>query len=153
MKIKIGEKVYLQKYDTRKVWENCYLYFPRYVIEEIMINDKTIGNPGIFNFCYVFEMEKSVRWLMKQDWIIDYGLYYEMSLRSLILEREHLVEEYNNIVKKLNSMPLCSYLRKKLAKESVKIESLEIMIAYRNHELGTSFVFPDEYLQKNIQGF
>ena len=89
MKVKVGENVYLSKYEVAHIMHDLNS-FPATIIGEVFGNGKSSfffisGPTDAFRFESVFKNPASVKWLMGQDWIVDYDEYSEMPLPSLRL--------------------------------------------------------------------
>lgn len=97
MKIKIGEKVYLQKYEILKMGDR-----PEIVAE--CVHDEFARKYGsifttkhdldVYKFEYVFEDPECVKWLMEQDFIIDYDTYAGFSESRLDMQLRVFKNEY-----------------------------------------------------------
>ena len=153
MKLKIGDKVYLQKCDVYH-WmeEDCNV--PLYVMQEVVdkgeVRHFKVGSlRDSFKFRFVFKDPKSVEWLMKQDWIVDFDKYAEVPIDYLERLREHLRKEHIKYIESYNAeddaykvehyADACieweKYQQKKIAIENI--------IKYRRGEC--KFTFPRQY--------
>jgi len=160
MKIRIGEKVYLQKYEVAHILHSLN-GFPATVIDEIFgdgesnfffMNSSADG----FRFESVFKDPASVKWLMEQDWIVDYDEYSKMPLPELEVLTERLKAEHVAGIDEFNAKDE-TYREKhfeeesdKFHKASHKISSLNSLISARKGEV--IFVFPDGYHGKTTPG-
>lgn len=156
MKIKIGDKVYLQKYDGLYIIQN-HKEFPDSVVGETY-ND---GNRWVFfmpspddshRFDFVYENPENVEWLMEQDWILDYDEYAEIPLARLMvlngqLEVKRLgdINDFSTKNKAYKRVHL-SEVNDEFKKLGHKIISLEALIRFRRGEV--EFAFPDGYQEK-----
>lgn len=152
MKIKIGDKVYLQKYEVYHLLHDLN-GFPSSILNETFGNeDRSFfmnGPTDGFWFECVYKKPENVRWLMKQDWIVDYDEYAEMSIAELEALQERLKAEGLAGVNEFNARD--EAYRKahideendKFSKLGHKIASLWNLIVFLKGEV--KFVFPDEY--------
>ena len=138
MKIKIGEKVYLQKYDVARILQNTPA-FPGNLVNEIFDDDSS----GVFyimhpkeglEFSCVFEDPTNVEWLMSEDWIIDHDEYAKMSVATLKSLYRHLEKTSRAKVNNFNLQPReyrelhYDEINLELYKEAHKLKSLRILI-------------------------
>jgi hypothetical protein len=153
MKLKIGGKVYLQKYEVANILHELNS-FPAGIMQETFGDgDKGFffmnGPADGFRFECVYEEPKNVEWLMEQDWIIDYDEYAEMPLDELKALYERIKAEYSTRIDEFNAKDW-NYKEVHFEEESDKIEklwhkitSLGDLIEFR--EGNVEFVFPDEH--------
>ena len=156
MKVKVDEKVYLQKYEVAHIMHNLNS-IPTTVMDEVFGDGEggfffMNGPADGFRFESVFKNPASVKWLMEQDWIVDYDKYSEMPLPELEALVEHLKSEHDAGIDEFNARDE-AYREKhfeevndKFHKDSHKISSLDNLISARKGEV--TFVFPDEYQEK-----
>ena len=156
MKLKVGESVYLQKYEVAHIVYDLN-GFPRIILDEIFNNSDggfffMNGPADGFRFECVFRNSTSVKWLMEQDWIVDYDEYAEMSLSELEALVERLEAEHTAGANEFNAKDE-AYREKHFKEESdrfhkagYKICSLRYLISARKGEV--TFVFPDGYRGK-----
>lgn len=156
MKLKIGDKVYLQKYEVAHLMHNLNS-FPGSVLDEIFSDGEgsfffMVGPADGFRFESVFKNPASVEWLMKQEWIVDYDEYAEMPLAELEALQERLKTERSANIDEFNTKDE-AYREAHFDEESDrldkfghKIVSLGYLIKYRKGEV--EYVFPDEYQSK-----
>lgn len=154
MKLKIGDKVYLQKCDVYHWIEEC-CSVPAYVMQEVVGKDEVrhfkVGSlRDAFKFRFVFKDPKSVEWLMKQDWIIDFDKYAETPIDGLERLREHLWEERTNYIEKSYNAKDDAYKVEHYADVSIESEkylqkfiAIDNIIKYRRGEY--KFTFPRQY--------
>ena len=152
MKIKIGDKVYLQKYDVSHILGETN-EIPASFFQEVFSNsncffmcgDKSDG----FYFEKIFKDPGSVKWLMEQDWLVNYDEYKDTSLLELEVLRDSLIKSYKDAAIALNAKEGdCTFKRyeeekDKLNKLTHKITSIECLIAFRKGQI--KFLFPPEY--------
>ena len=160
MKIRIGEKVYLQKYEVAHILHSLN-GFPATVIDEVFGDGESnfffMNSPADgFRFESVFKNPASVKWLMEQDWIVDYDEYSEMPLPELEALVERLKAEHAAGIDEFNAKDE-TYREKhfeeasdKFHNDSHKISSLDDLISARKGEV--TFVFPDGYQGKTTPG-
>lgn len=160
MKVEVDEKVYLQKYDVAYILHDLNS-IPATVMNEVFgdgedgfffMNDLT----DAFRFESVFENPANVKWLMEQDWIVDYDEYSEMPLPELEALVERLKLEYDAGIGEFNARNE-AYRKKhfeeigdKFHKDRHKISSLGYLISARKGKV--TFVFPDGYQGKTTPG-
>ncbi len=151
MKIKIGKKVYLQKYEVAFIMHELES-FPASIFDEVMKGNKFFsvnGPDDALKFGCVFTKNESVEWLMEQDWIVDYDRYAETPIPELQAIIELLMGEHNAEVEKFNSRSekyRISHYNKAnedFGKKAHKIMSLRDMVAARKGDV--TFTFPNGY--------
>ena len=156
MKLKIGDKVYLQKYEVAHIMHKLNR-FPSGILDEtfsgnedglFIMNGPTDG----FRFECIYKKPENVRWLMEQDWIVDYDEYVEMPLAELEALQERLKAERSADIDEFNTKDE-AYRKAHFDEESNrfdklrhKIVSLGYLIKFRKGEV--ECVFPDEYQSK-----
>lgn len=157
MKIKINENVYLQKYEVAYIMHDLNS-FPGSILKEIFGADKEgvffMNDSSVDGFWFecVFRDPENAKWLMDQDWIVDYDEYAEMPTSELETLIEHLEVEYSADIKKFNAKDEsyrkehCKEVRDKFNKTGHKISSLGDLAKARKGKI--NFVFPDEYQGK-----
>lgn len=154
MKLKINDTVYLQKYDVAYIMHELNDISDS-VIQETFINDEngfffmmdSLEDGLWFNNAY--KKPKSIKWVMEQDWIVDFDKYAKMPLDELEALHEHLKLKLDERINKFNARDL-AYRDAHFAKASRRFDDLEhrnlslkILIKYRNGEV--KFGFPDGY--------
>ncbi len=156
MKLKISDKVYLQKYEVAHIMHELNV-FPSDFFDEtfggdedsfFFINSPTDG----FSFECIYKEHENVKWLMGQDWIVDYDEYAEMPLAELEALQERLEAERSADIDEFNAKDE-AYREAHFDEESDrfdklghKIASLGDLIRFRKGEI--EFGFPDEYQGK-----
>ena len=156
MKIKIGEKVYLQKYDVAYILENLS-NFPDSLFEDIFeSNDDDcfyiIDFADSLQFDYLLEETSNVEWIMNQDWIIDYDAFIKNSIPKLKAQANTLTTECTNGINEFNAKSL-PYKKKYYEAESIKYNNLQHKIVSIHYlvdflEGKIDFGFPEEYQDK-----
>ena len=156
MKLKIGDSVYLQKYEVAHIMHKLN-GFPSGILDETFCGDEDSlffmnGLTDGFRFEYIYKEPENVRWLMKQDWIVDYDEYAEMPLAELEALQEHLKAEHSADIDEFNTKDE-AYREAHFDEESDrfdklghKIVSLGYLIKFRKGEV--ECVFPDKYQSK-----
>ena len=160
MKLKIGDKVYLQKYDVAYILHDLKA-FPSGVLNETFDDNQCKafimnGPADGFQFKCIYKDPINVKWLMEQDWIVDYDEYSEMPLPELETLVERLKLEHDAGIGEFNARNE-AYRKKhfeeigdKFHKDRHKISSLGYLISARKGKV--TFVFPDGYQKKTTPG-
>lgn len=154
MKLKFGEKVYLQKQEISYILHEVD-NVPRCIFNEIFYEDNiffVFNASNAYNFRYAFEDQTSIEWLMAQDWIVDYEEYAKMSTTELETLCDELIEKRSAEIAEYNSCG--EKYREKHYREACesfdqsahKINSLQELIANRNGKI--EFIFPEGYVPK-----
>lgn len=158
MKLKIGDKIYLQKYEVSHILHDSNA-FPSSILDETFDDGKCKafimnGPADGFQFKCVYKEPTNVKWFMDQDWIVDYDEYAEMSLAELEALWEHLrvkrstgIDEFNAKSEAYRKMHF-SAASEKFDKLGHKIVSIGHLIRLRRGDI--EFIFPDEYRAKTI---
>lgn len=161
MKLKIGDKVYLQKYEVAYIDHELELV-PASIFEEMFHLDDG-SSYGYFSingaddghrFAVCFKKPESVKWLMEQDWIVDYSYYEQMSAPVVLSICWKLETELHERADALKGKPEeYQKAREELSKLDHQIWSLHIMADHLNGKL--DFQFPAEMPKKpaNKKGF
>ena len=160
MKLKIGDKVYLQKHEVAYIM-NDLNSFPGGILQETFGDEDSgfffmNGPVDGFRFECVYKEPANVKWLMEQDWIVDYDEFAEMPLAELEALQERLKAERSAGIDEFNAKDE-AYREAHFREESDrfdklghKIASLGDLIGFRKGEF--KFVFPDEYQGKTTSG-
>lgn len=156
MKIKDGQKVFLQKYEVAYIMHNLNLV-PAGIIEEIFKNDNPfiVASPADGQvFDCVFENLGTTEWLMEQDWIVDYDQYKDVPVADLEAMCKQLEDEYSSSIDDFNAKD-DAYREKhfdeqseKFGNMSHKISSLYLMLEHLGKK--ANFVFPDEISSHSV---
>lgn len=105
MKIKDGQKVFLQKYEVAYIMHELNLV-PAGIIEEVFKDGKPfiMANPidGQVFDC-VFENPGTTEWLMEQDWIVDYDQYKNVPVVDLEALCKQLEDECSSGINDFNA--------------------------------------------------
>lgn len=150
MKLKIGQKVYLQKYEASYIIHSLN-FVQAGIVDEIF---KT-GKPFIINgpidgyaFDCVFENSDNVKWLMDQDWIVDYNQYKGKTPAEIMDICKKLVEQGNAEAEEFNAKDP-KYrekhfleCREHLNNLEHELDSLEIMTKHINKKI--KFALPEQ---------
>ncbi len=157
MKLKIGDRVYLQKYEFAHIMHELN-GFPGGILDEMFSGDEDSsfffmnGPTDGFRFECAYKEPENVRWLMEQDWIVDYDEYAEMPLAELEALQERLKAERSADIDEFNAKDEAyrethfDEQSDKFNKLGHKIASLGDLIRFRKGEI--KFGFPDEYQGK-----
>ena len=156
MKLRIGDKVYLQKYEVAHIMHDVD-YFPTSILRETF----GVACGGIFfmnsitdsfRFDCVFKEPENVKWLMDQDWIVNYDDYAEMPLEELEAFSKYLETKYFDEIDVFNAEDE-TYREAHFDEASDgfdklehKIASLKLIVGYRKGDV--KLIFPDEYQDK-----
>ena len=158
MKLKVGECVYLQKYEVAQLMHNVSC-FPASIVDELFGGDVKfffMSGPGDgFQFDCVFKNPQNIKWLMDQKWIVDYDDYAEMPTAELEALIDDLDEERSAEIDEFNAKD--EAYRKKYYEEASekfdqsghKITSLEYILEAREGNI--KFVFPDDCQYKTAK--
>jgi len=156
MKLKIGDRVYLQKYEVAHIMHELN-GFPGGILDETFGSDEDSfffmnGPTDGFRFECIYKEPENVKWLMEQDWIVDYDEYAKMPLAELEALQERLKAERSANIDEFNTKDE-AYREAHFDEESdrfdklgYKIVSLGYLIKFRKGEV--ECVFPDEYQSK-----
>ena len=157
MKLKIGDKVYLQKYEVAHIIHELN-GFPGGILDETFGGDEgnsfffMNGPTDGFRFECVYKEHENVKWIMEQDWIVDYDEYAEMSLAELRTLQKRLKAERSADIDEFNAKDEVyrethfDEQSDKFDKLGHKIASLGDLIRFRKGEI--KFGFPGEYQGK-----
>lgn len=156
MKLKIGDKVYLQKYDVAYILHDLKA-FPSGVLNETFDDNQCKafimnGPADGFQFKCIYKDPIDVKWLMEQDWIVDYDEYAGMPLAELESLCERLKVEHSESIDGFNAKDEAyrkmhfDTQKDNLNKLGHKIVSLEHLVGFRKDNV--KFIFPDEYRGK-----
>ena len=150
VKIKIGQKVYLQKYEVAFITHEVSLV-PASFMNELFSGGRVfvMSSPEDgYTFGCVFEDSESVAWLMAQDWIVDYSQYKDKTPAEIREIGRKIANEGNNKVQEFNAKDY-SYrrehfleFREYLDNLEHKVSSIEIMADYLDNKI--KFSFPDQ---------
>lgn len=157
MKLKIGDKVYLQKYEIAYIVHNPN-GAPGGLFNELFSGGSAeyfyMSSPEDgYQFKCVFKDPENVNWLMAQSWLVDFDTFSKMKLDDLEDSYERLRAEYRTSVEEYNSKDkeyrIVHYdeVWNSLDRLGHKVTSLNELIKYRKGKV--KFVFPDEYRSKD----
>ncbi|MDO5480744.1 MAG: hypothetical protein Q4F60_00125 [Candidatus Saccharibacteria bacterium] len=148
MKLKIGEKVYLQVYDL--IFIACELGgCPTSIVREAFSYDDSEvllaledEAEKLFWFKYCFREPENVEWLMAQDWIVSYNKYAEASISELNIEEYFCNREF---IARMELYEVCPDEEEffEICKLEHKLVSLSAFGAF--HEEKLRFRFPEEF--------
>ena len=153
MKLKIGKKVYLQKYEVDHILQDLKR-FPMELVQETFEReydnyfylDETTDP---FEFSCIYSRPNSVDWLMEQDWIVDYIEYSKIPLRQLRKMNKSLVERRSYELDEFDKMD--DHFKRSHHQEEYekcerlahKIESIKYLIDELEGDI--TFTFPKGY--------
>lgn len=158
MKIKIGEKVYLQKYEIVKMRERPEI-IAECVLDECARKYGSIftvpQDLNVYRFDYCFEEPECVEWLMAQDYIVDYDKYIDMDTTMLKIKLKQcndnqatIIEEYTDRDKEYREAHP-NEMRNQLYCNKWKGSSIGELIALKNGAIPT-FGYPEGYTGRKI---
>lgn len=149
MKLKIEETVYLQSYDVAQILRDI-VYYPGAIVKEALHNNRAMlydAAANWYQFKYPFKDDENVKWLMEQEWIVDYSIYGKKSLPELKkLYRKAKTgyldekEKYSSLNKDYRSEQYFK-ANHKFQQKYHEIVSLENLIDARQHNI--PFTMPD----------
>lgn len=159
MKIKIGEKVYLQKYEVIQLSQR-----PAIVAE--CVRNELIDSYGIiysvpqdldvYKFEYVFTNPDSVKWLMEQDYIVDYDELVDLPEAELMKRYKEASDQYDKIISNYHNYN-SDYQRdhheetmNDIYRAKWKYSSIAEFIALTKGRI-SQFGFPKEYTGKRVE--
>lgn len=150
MKMKIDQKVYLQKYDIAFITHELSI-IPAGLMNELFKDSRFFimsDHEDGFVFDCVFEDAETVAWLMEQDWIVDYNQYKDIPPAEIKSICEKFAGEISVSAKNFNSRDedyrSAHYdeCKEELSKMTHKLDSIEAMVEYLEGKL--NFVFPEQ---------
>ena len=156
MKIKIGDKVYLQKYEVLRLIKDgvtvpgCMAY--EYIGDEGY--HEVRSEKDEYDFACCFKAEGSVDWLMKHSEIVDYDEYANIpadDLRSLMkrlmCEHNELIDTFGYHTEEYKKKHEGEY-KQDLGALKWKMHSISILIDAIEGD--TVFTYPEEYTSKRL---
>lgn len=161
MKLKIRDKVYLQKYEVARllgVMGNCdSVKLPSTLVNEIFAGGDAVffmnGGPDGLSFDVVVEEPENVEWVMAQDYILDFERFKDYSIEDLEKLAAETEERGRATAQDFNSQSYeyrrehheeMSELMRKTASAQV---GYHFMVAYLAGE--REFIFPKGYKPAN----
>lgn len=160
MKIKIGDTIYLQKYDVAYILDNLN-NFPTSLLQDIFDNnEKNFFFISNFNdslrFDYIFKEPANTKWIMEQNWFINYDTYIKRTIIELKNQASCLRDVYADGINEFNAKSI-DYKKEHFEEENIKYDnmhhriiSIEYLIAFREGKI--EFVFPDKYQNTTTSG-
>lgn len=143
MRRRINEKVLLQGYDVGFILNEMHAT-PSSIMLELLDNKKSnvmvVGQHDNISFKYEFRTSAATKWILRQDWILDFDEYVEKDPQELKDYHNKIVDEYNDEVERFNTrsrayrMKHGEKVHDKLQKLGHKIDSLDILIYYLEHD-------------------
>lgn len=150
MKIRIGDKVYLQRYEVRHL-----LDIAEPIPASILYSSYTIDyggfamNNGGLDFTCCYSDDESVNWLMNRKDIIDYDEYVNIPvndlcklMKRLICDRNELVETFRYHNEAYKAEHLAEY-QHELKSYDWKRHSIGILIDAKEGK--NTFTYPEDY--------
>lgn len=149
MKLKIGDIIYLQKYEISYILHELN-DFPGSLMQEILYSrGDTLftmnSSRDAMHFETVFKMPENVKWFLDQDYILDYDEYKKKSISELEALYQDLkaiyfanMEEFDDLEDEEREDEI-----DKFEKLGHKILSLKYLIDMKKGRI--NFVFPEEY--------
>ncbi len=151
MKIKIDERVYVQKYDIAYIMHEMN-EVPALLMQEFFEKNETFIMTGFedsLKFACVFEEPENVRFLMRQTWIVDFEEFRQASPSALKALRKRLLAAYQAETEDFDARDdeyrnnNRDEFEERFSQMQHKEYSFALMIKYLKRRV--TFVFPDEY--------
>lgn len=144
MKIKIGDKVYIQRYDLQFLF--CSEAATNGIISEyFQKNDVFEYEDTIspFDFNFFFAKKENVEWIMGQAWILDYGEYKDKTIEFLQTQADDYQKKIDESIAKGKQDP--GIVNDFYLDERDKLEQARDSIRYLISEKAgvVSFVLPE----------
>ncbi len=138
MKLKIGQKWYLQHYDVMFILNHAERA-PEVVLDEIFKENSFVkGEDDLkdyFKFDIIFSNPDAIRWLDNQAYIVDFEKMRCTKLQALEINRDQLRVEYGQMYSGIDFTEHTEEQKYKIAKLVQKIKSLDAGIDFRMHRL------------------
>ena len=148
MKIKMGDKVFLQRYDVAFVLQSVS-DSPESIFYEAIDENGVFAMSGKDRFDFVpFKKESSIEWILKQEWILDLSQYVDIPIPDLKDLHKDWFRKYRALIEDFNKENIAyqilhlEELCKKADLEDQKLFSLGIMIQYLEGKI--NFNLPTE---------
>lgn len=151
MKLRIGDAIYLQKYDVAFLVHELGT-FPGSIINEVFSCGTMFfmnGGTDSFKFSYKFEEPENIEWLMAQDYIPDFEILNGQTISELKKIVDALSKRGRKISAEFTDMPL-DYQKEHISQFKMeqnlvafKQVSYENMIDYLRGK--AEFTFPNGY--------
>ena len=152
MKLKIGEKVYVQKYDVAFILHELH-EFPADIYAEIFGEE---GNRAFYingvddqyEFDQAFERPESAKWIMEQPWLMNFDHYKTLPVSELETIYDDMAKNCTQGIAEFNAQSEeyreehFEEFDQKYCKDGHFIFSLGAMINYLKKEV--KFTFPNE---------
>lgn len=156
MKIKDGQKVFLQKYEVTYIMHELNSV-PAGIVEEIFKDDEPFIMSGPADgqvFDCVFQNPETTKWLMEQDWVVDYDQYKNVPVAELEALCRQLEKEYSSGANDFNAKDN-AYREKHFNEQNEKFSNMRHKIAslylmLEHLEKKANFVFPDEISSHSV---
>ena len=150
MKIKVGREVYLQKYEMAYIMREIS-DVPASLLDELFASYSEFTMTGFedsLKFACVFRKPKNVKWLMEQDWIVDYNAYKNVPYAALKSTRKKLIRSYRAETEAFDANE-ANFRRKNRSEYEMRFSkmihkeySFELMLKYFKKKI--HFALPEE---------
>ncbi|MBR6505771.1 hypothetical protein IKT18_02990 [Candidatus Saccharibacteria bacterium] len=150
MKVKVGREVWIQKYEMAYIMREIS-DVPASLLEELFAGGSVFTMTGFddsLKFACVFRKAKNVKWLMEQDWIVDYNAYKNVPYAALKSTRKKLIRSYRAETEAFDSREE-NFRRKNRSEQEQRFSkmmhkeySFELMLKYFKKKI--NFVVPTE---------
>ena len=146
MKLKIGDEMYLQKYDVAYIIHELNV-FPDTIMQEMLCGDGDMffimnGVKDAMKFSIAFKRPENIKWLLEQDYLLDYEGYKKKSVSELETLYQSLKAVYFASMEEFGDDEYEDEADS-FEKLGHKIASLKYLIDMNKGEL--CFTFPDGY--------
>ncbi len=138
MKMIVGAVLFIQNYDIKFLYEAIEI--PQEVLEEFTDNQKRLKSQaqnlgGGYDFVFAFRTSEAIRWLMNQDYIVDYN-------EASICRKEELLDTIDVLKRRYNEVLSQGGSEAEIQAKSLEhcIKSYNLMLQIRDGEL--SFDIP-----------
>ena len=147
MRIKIGNRVYLQAFDMEMFHQNRWDSIDNFRAK--CKRDHRIKGNSDYDFCYYFEDEATIRWIRKQYSLMNYDSCRRLSdeqIGAVIYILKTALKEYNAYHHSQNREYQYEHAREFQCEQIVaeyEIFQLQKLLEYRNGKV--DFEFPPDY--------
>ncbi len=150
MLIIVNDTIYLQKYEVAFILENVK-DVPKSFLQETFANDDifTMSGPtDAFRFEYAYKKLQCIKWMLSQEWLLDYNAYNNLSLPTLKEYQHHLEQERTAVIDKFD-LHTTAYqteylheMKSQVRKLDHQIFSIKSLIRFRLDDKDIIFTFP-----------
>lgn len=98
MKLRIGNNIYLQKYDVAFIM-NDELEVPHSFYQEAKINFSSFSIKSVedqYTFGCVFKDKETIDWINNQDWLLDFNHWRSLPRSEIESIRDGIIKQYND---------------------------------------------------------